>query len=357
MDLRSFFGEVQNDWGLLGSLLIVAGALLIGFIVHQIFFKTLKRWSLSYPISLITLLQEYLYKPSQLAILTLSVLATIPLLGLTYYVLINHVLSIILIAILAYFFINFVGLVREVLIKRYDVSVEDNLYARKVATQFRIVERVIIFITVVVAISIALMTFERIRQVGVSILASAGIVGIIVGFAAQKSLGTILAGIQIALSQPIRIDDVVIVEGEWGRIEEINLTYVVVRIWDERRLVVPITYFIEKPFQSWTRVSSELIGTVFIYADYSTPMEAMRKEFNTLLEESPLWDKRVAAMQVTDANERTIQIRMLASAKNSGSAFDLRCMLREKMIAFLQQNYPGSLPRTRMELDQPISGT
>ena len=183
-------------------------------------------------------------------------------------------------------------------------------------------------------------------------LASAGVAGIVIGFAAQKSLATLLAGFQIALTQPIRIDDVVIVEGEWGRIEEITLTYVVVRIWDLRRLIVPITYFIEQPFQNWTRVSADILGTVFLYVDYNVPVDAVRKELTRLLEASPLWDRKVNVLQVTDSKEGTVELRALASASDAGRAFDLRCDVREKLVAFIQQNYPESLPRLRASLSQ-----
>jgi small-conductance mechanosensitive channel len=354
MELRSFFAEIQEDWGLLGTLLIVLGAMINGFILHKVVFNTLERWSKKASKPLLPLLHEYLYRPTQLVLLTLSVIATLPFLGMEYYIVVNHAFSIILIATFTYLLIQVIGLMRELLIKRYDVNVEDNLRARKVYTQFRIIERVLVFIIIIFAIAVALMTFEKIRQVGVSLLASAGILGIIIGFAAQRSLGTILAGIQIAISQPIRMDDVVIVEGEWGRIEEINLTYVVVKIWDERRMVVPINYFIEKPFQSWTRASSELIGSVFFYLDYTAPMEEMRKELDRLLTETDLWDGRVSVMQVTETTEKSMQVRVLVSSSNSGKTYDLRCFVRERMITFLQKNYPQSLPRTRINVEQPV---
>jgi small-conductance mechanosensitive channel len=194
------------------------------------------------------------------------------------------------------------------------------------------------------------MTFESIRAVGVSVLTSAGIAGIILGFSAQKAIGTLLAGIQIAITQPIRIDDVVIVDGEWGRIEEINLTYVVVKIWDKRRLVVPSTYFIENTFQNWTRESADILGTVFIYTDYTVSFDAVREELTRLLKSSPHWDGNVNVLQVTDVKERTIELRALMSAKDSGTAWDLRVFIREKLIAFLQEKYPESLPKTRITL-------
>ena len=196
------------------------------------------------------------------------------------------------------------------------------------------------------------MLFESVRSVGVSIFASAGIAGLIIGLAAQKALGSILAGLQIAITQPIRLDDVVIVENEWGWIEEINLTYVVVRIWDKRRLVVPSTYFLDRPFQNWTRTSADILGTVFIYTDYTIPFEPLRKELTRLLESSPHWDGKVNVLQVTDAKETTLEIRALMSAATSPLAWDLRVYIREKLIEFIQKEYPQCLPRTRVVLQE-----
>ncbi len=242
------------------------------------------------------------------------------------------------------------------MLMKYDVSTEDNLRARKIYTQFMILENIVIFIIVILAIGIALMSFEGIRAIGVSVLTSAGIAGIIIGFSAQKAIGTLLAGIQIAITQPIRLDDVVIVDGEWGRIEEINLTYVVVRIWDKRRLVVPSTYFIENTFQNWTRTSSDILGTVFIYTDYEVPVEKIREELSRLLNNSPLWDKNVNVLQVTNITEKTVEIRALMSAKDSGTAWDLRVYIREHLLKFLQDHYPGSLPKTRLFVKEDLSG-
>jgi small-conductance mechanosensitive channel len=195
-----------------------------------------------------------------------------------------------------------------------------------------------------------LLTFERVRQLGTGLLASAGVAGIVLGFAAQRSLSTILAGIQIALTQPIRVDDVVIVENEWGRIEEITLTYVVVRIWDKRRLVLPIVYFIERPFQNWTRVSADLLGTVNLHLDYSVPVDEIRAECKRILDGTPLWDGEAWCVQVTETTEHCMVVRPLFSARNASDQWDLRCEVREKLVAFVQRNYPQALPRVRAEV-------
>lgn len=241
---------------------------------------------------------------------------------------------------------------KKVILSKLDVNQEDNLKQRKFLTQFNIMESIIYFLIVLIAIGSALMLFEEVRQLGISLFASAGVAGIIIGLAAQKLIATVLAGIQIAITQPIRLDDVVIVENEWGRIEEITLTYVVVKIWDQRRLVVPSTYFFEKPFQNWTRTSAEILGTVFLYTDYHVSFDALREELTRLLESTPLWDKRVNVLQVTDAKEYGVEIRALVSAKDSPTAWDLRVFIREKLIEFIQKNYPESLPRTRVVFEK-----
>ncbi len=256
--------------------------------------------------------------------------------------------SLLMIFAVTWLIIRVIRMLKHLLLKRYDFDKKDNLKSRKLLTQYTVIERILVFIIVLFALGIALMTFESIRKVGISIFASAGVAGLIIGLAAQKVIGSVLAGIQIAFTQPIRLDDVVVVEGEWGWIEEITITYVVVRIWDKRRLVLPSTYFIEKPFQNWTRVSADILGTVYLYTDYHIPLEALREEQTRILEGTPLWDKRVNVIQVTDTREQTMEIRSLVSAKDSPTAWDLRVMLRENLVRFIRDNYPESLPRTRV---------
>lgn len=265
---------------------------------------------------------------------------------------INHLINLVIIFAITWLVIKIIHLGRMTLLKRYDQSAKDNLKARKMHTQFRIIERILIAVVIIIALSIALMTFEGIRKIGVSLFASAGVAGIILGFAAQKLIGNVLAGFQIALAQPIRLDDVVIVEGEWGWIDEITLTYVVVRIWDKRRLIVPTTYFIEKPFQNWTRESAEILGTVFIYTDYTVPFDKLREALTRILESDSNWDGKINVLQVTNTTEKTVEVRALMSAADSPTAWDLRVNVREKLIEYLQKNYPGSLPRTRLVMEK-----
>lgn len=239
-------------------------------------------------------------------------------------------------------------------LKRFDLTAEDNYHARQIHTRLGVLYRIFTFFVILLAIAIALMTFEAVRSVGTSLLAGAGVTGIILGFAAQRTLGSIFAGIQIALTQPIKLDDAVIIEGEFGNIEEITLTYVVVRIWDMRRLIVPINYFVENPIQNWTRQGAEILGAVTLYVDYSVELEPLRAEFDRLVTGNPLWNQRVKVLQVVEVTENTVQLRALMSARNSGQAFDLRCAIREGLVTYLQRHQPQALPRTRMELPDGI---
>ncbi len=254
---------------------------------------------------------------------------------------------------LTWFLILMVKFFKIELLKRFDINKEDNLRSRKVYTQINLLEKVVVFVIIVFGVGMVLISFESIRQIGIGLFASAGVAGIIIGLSAQRVVGALLAGIQIAITQPFRIDDAVLVENEWGWIEEINLTYVVVRIWDKRRLVLPSTYFLEKPFQNWTRNSADIIGSIFLYTDYQVDFESLRKELTHLLESTSLWDKKVNVLQVTDAKQHTVEIRILVSAHNSPTAWDLRVFIREKMIEFIQNNYPESLPKSRVLIKHP----
>ena len=257
-----------------------------------------------------------------------------------------------LIGAVGFVFFQLANAVEEAVLNQFRIDVKDNLEARKVYTQVKVLKKIAVVVIVLFTSASMLMVFDSVRQLGTSILASAGVLGIIVGFAAQRSIATVLAGFQIAITQPIRLDDVMIVENEWGRIEEITLTYVVVLIWDQRRLIVPINQFIEKPFQNWTRVSADILGSVFFYTDYTVPVEALRPEIERMVKANKDWDGRFWNLQVTDTTERTLQLRVLATAADASKAWDLRCALREQVVAFLQEKYPQSLPRLRAELRQ-----
>lgn len=264
----------------------------------------------------------------------------------------GQVFALVLTGLIAWLLIRIVYFLEGCILSRFDVNVKNNLQARKVHTQLKVFKRIVIIVVFVLAFGTMLMTFERIRQLGTMIIASAGIAGIVIGLAAQKTITTFIAGLQIAILQPIRVDDVVIVEGEWGRIEEITLTYVVVRIWDLRRLIVPITYFIEKPFQNWTRISADILGTVFLYTDYTVPVDALREELQRILEASDYWDRKVCVLQVTNTTERSMELRALMSSGDASTAWNLRCEVREKLVDFVRREYPDALPKVRAELEE-----
>jgi small-conductance mechanosensitive channel len=249
-----------------------------------------------------------------------------------------------------YLAIKMLQIGQDYLLHKFDVTKKNNNRERKIITQVKFFKKVSIVIVLILGLTVIFLSIESLRKLGLGILSSAGVIGIMVGFAAQKSIANLLAGVQIAITQPIKLDDAVVVEGEWGWIEEINLTYVVIRIWDLRRMVVPINYFIEKPFQNWTRNSADIIGSVFLYTDYSFSMEALRQELDKILENEPLWDKRVKVAQVTHSTEKSMEIRVLVSARTSPETWDLRCVVREKLIDFLQREYPDTLPFFRTTL-------
>ena len=285
-----------------------------------------------------------------------GIIFALPILGLPqeYAGILAKGTSILLIVAVSVILFQAVSLGEKAVLTEYDIKASDNLQARKIYTQVHVISKVLYAIIALFTVASVLMLFQEVRQFGTSILASAGVVGIILGFAAQKTISNLFAGFQIAMTQPIRLDDVVIVEGEWGRVEEITLTYVIIHIWDDRRLVVPLGYFIEKPFQNWTRVSAQLLGSVFVWVDYTMPLEEIRKALKEIIEPNPLWDKRFWNLQVTDATEKTMQIRVLATSADSSKGWDLRCDIREKLIAYIQNNHPQSLPHFRTQIGGAI---
>ena len=260
----------------------------------------------------------------------------------------QHALVLINIAAIGWLLVRLTSVAEDVLQQHYLINIKDNLGARRVRTQFQMVRRIAVIVVQILALSVMMMTFPKIRELGAGLLASAGVAGIVIGVAARPFLENLIAGVQIGLTQPIRIEDVVIVEGEWGRIAEINATHVVVRIWDDRRLIVPLNYFNTKPFQNWTWASADLLGTAFFSVDYTFPVDAGRQELKRILDESGLWDGRAWGLQVTDTTERTVTLRALMSAPDASTAWNLRCLVRERFIAFLQANYPQCLPQTRL---------
>ncbi len=271
---------------------------------------------------------------------------------------ISHLITLGIIAVIIWLGLRFVDAGRQVVFKRHPIEVSDNRTARRIHTQTQVLVHTLSFFVILFGIAAMLMTFPGAKQIGASLLASAGLAGLAVGFAAKPVLGNLIAGLQIAMTQPLSLDDVVIVENEWGRIEEITSTYVVIKIWDERRLIVPLQYFIENPFQNWTRESTQLLGSLFLWVDYAMPLDPLRKELENLCSQVPaLWDGRVSNIQVTDTSDKAIQLRILVSSSNAGNSWDLRCFLREKLVQFIATNHPDYLPqlRTNFYEDQLIS--
>jgi small-conductance mechanosensitive channel len=347
---------------LLWAIGILAGAIIIGLALHYVLFQAVMRLTKHTSVTLYNALLKHSRRPSRIIFLLSAIYFSLKLTEFSpkFSAIVDKVFIVLLISSLAWFLIKLTSMLEDLVLSKYEVDEKDNLQARKIYTQVQIIKKILVVIIIIVAISAVLLSFKQFRQLGTGILASAGLAGIIIGFAAQRTLSNLLAGIQIAITQPIRIDDVLIVENEWGRIEEITLTYVVVQIWDLRRLILPISYFIEKPFQNWTRVSADLLGTVYLYVDYTVPVQDIREELHRILQNSQ-WDGRVWGLQVTDTTERTMQLRALMSAPDASSAWNLRCEVREKLIEFIQQKYPNALPKLRAEIQEshpqkPASG-
>lgn len=342
-------------WPLVG----LAGAVVLALIVHRVLFATLKRIAKRTGNVINTSLVRHAELPTRWVFPLIAILLALPALPVKDELvsLLRQITGLGVIAAIAWAVILLIEVFGDTLYSKYRVDIGDNLTARRIRTQISVLQRIFNIVVIVVAAGFMLMTFPEIRQLGGSILASAGLAGLVVGMAMKPTLSSIIAGLQIAVTEPIRIEDVVIVEGEFGWIEEILTTYVVVRTWDLRRLVVPLSYFIEHVFQNWTRRTADLLAYVYLYCDYTVPVEELRQEFQRLVEASPLWDHKVCELQVSDASEHTMQLRALTSAADSSKAWDLRCYVRENLIRFLQEKYPESLPRTRAELRAGLAET
>lgn len=333
------------------AVFVFCGFIVLANLFHYVLFRILKKkeeqkmgtgWGI----------KRYLSHPARAIFLLTCAGFVLPLLPVIPSNLTDNIHQALLMAMvvsLGWFAIGCVYIFQEFMLRRYDLKAANNIRARRVHTQFQLFRRILITFIVVITIGGLLWTFNdpRIWHYGSGLLASAGIASLILATAAKSTVSNFLAGLQIAFTEPIRIDDVVVIQGEWGRIEEINSAYVVVKIWDLRRLIVPLSYFIENSFQNWTRESSDIMGTSFLYVDYTVPVEALRKELNRIVSASPLWDGKVCGLQVTNLSERTMEVRCLMSSPDSGMNFDLRCLVREEMIAFIQKNYPDAFPTTR----------
>jgi small-conductance mechanosensitive channel len=344
----SFF-HFRHGWFF--AIFLFCSAIVLANVVHYILFRVLRRkeqegqnfgWRL----------QRYLGKPARAIFFLTCLLVVLPAIpGLPDKIedTVRQGLIMAMVVALGWFAVGCIYVLQAVMLRRYDLNAENNIQARRVHTQFQLFRRMLISFVVVIDIGALLWTFNdpRIWHYGSGLLASAGIASLIIATAAKSTAANFFAGLQIALTEPIRIDDVVVIQGEWGRIEEINSAYVVVKIWDLRRLVVPLSYFIENSFQNWTREASDIMGTAFLYVDYSIPVEELRKQLEAIVHPSPLWNKVTCGLQVTNLTDRSMELRCLMSSRNSSENFDLRCLVREKMTAWIQQNYPDAFPTTR----------
>ena len=337
-------------------LLILGAAVVAGLVIHAILFRVARATVRRMPSVLVFdgVVLERTRRPLRLILPLAAVYAAYPFaqdyLSADVQALLDGLLHAVTVLAVAWLLVALVMMAEDIIAQRYSIEEEDNLQARKIVTQVRILRRIAFVVIGVLTVGAILMQYEPFRELGTGILASAGIIGIVVGVAAQRTLGNLIAGFQIAFTQPIRVDDVVIAEGDFGWVEEITLTYVVVRVWDQRRIVVPITQFVEQPFQNWTRTSSELLGTVFLYVDHTVPFDAIRQALGEIVEASEYYDGRVWRLHVTDASEKTVELRALMSADSAPNLWELRCEVREKLIAYVQDRFPDALPRVRAEM-------
>ena len=342
----------------LRALIILGGAIVAGLIVHAVLFRVARTIVRRIPTVLVFdgAVLERARGPLRLILPLVAVYIALPFvegaLSADLQTLMEGLLHGATVLAIAWLLVALVMMAEDIIEQRYSMDEADNLQARKITTQVRILRRIAIIVIGVLSLGAILMQYEPFRELGTGILASAGIIGIVIGVAAQRTLGNLIAGIQIAFTQPIRVDDVVIAEGDFGWVEEITLTYVVVRVWDQRRIVVPITQFVEQPFQNWTRTSSELLGTVFLYVDHTVPFDDIRKALGEIVEASEYYDGRVWRLHVTDTSEKTVELRALMSAASAPDLWELRCAVREQLIAHVQERFPDALPRVRAELNE-----
>jgi len=346
-------GYLLQYWqGWLWPLIVLGSSVIVALVVHRVLFTAGRRLANRTGNVINSSLVRHAEGPTRWIFPLLAIILALPSLPVRseWIDALRRIVALGVIAAFAWSVILLSNVFGDTIYARNRIDISDNLTARRIRTQISVLQRIFSIVVIVIAIGFMLMTFPPIRQLGTSLLASAGLAGLVVGVAMRPTLASLIAGLQIAMTEPIRIEDVVIVDGEWGWIEEILTTYVVVRTWDLRRLIVPLSYFIEHTFQNWTRRTSDLLAYVYIYCDYTVPVEELRKEFRRLSESTPLWDRKVCNLQVSDTSEHAMQIRALSSAADSSRAWDLRCFIRENLIRFLRENYPESLPKTRGEL-------
>lgn len=341
-----------NNWpawliSLVAMVLPIAIALVADWFIFSILRRITERHDSVFAHSLV----RHGRLPSFFILPLIALLAALPLarLPVNLQTFVERIVGLALIAAIGWLVVVASSIIFDIISSRFRLDVADNLVARRTQTQIQMLHRIVVVIVSIVTLSVMLMTFPAIKHIGISLLASAGLAGLVIGTAMKSTISNLIAGVQIAFTQPIRLEDAVVVEGEWGWVEEIGTTYVVVRIWDLRRLILPLSYFLEHPFQNWTRNSADLLGSILIQVDYTVPVEDLRKELRRIVGTTDKWRGQVCVLQVTDATANGIQIRALVDARDSGTSWDLRCYVREKLIQYLQEKYPQCLPVVRTE--------
>jgi small-conductance mechanosensitive channel len=337
-------------WTIAAALAAAAIALILVLVVHRTV-----RW-LGRRSVLLTELSEHSHRPFQVAAAVVAVQVAVRFstgfyaVGTAWRQTALHALVLLTIAASAWFVASLLLVTEDTTLARFGTDVPDNRQARRIRTQINMLRRLTVVVIVVLTVGVMLMTYPAVRGIGTSVLASAGVIGALAALAAQSVLANGFAGLQLAFGGAVRLDDVVVVEGEWGRIEELTLSYVVVQIWDDRRLVLPTSYFTTKPFENWTRSQSALLGTAEFDVDWAVPVQTMREELRRLVESTDLWDGRVCVLQVTDATGGMVRLRALVSAADAGSLWDLRCRVREHLVEWIRDQRPTVMPRVRTEL-------
>lgn len=347
--LTDIAGSITIDFSEVATALLVAGiAVTAAVVAHRVLFGFLGRIARSSESQADDIIVDTLGKPTRWAFVALAIVLVareIAMLDDAW----EKVAGFVMPALIGWIALAIMRATVSALELRADITVADNLEARRRRTRLAIFSRIGTFVIVFLTVGLMLLSIPGVRDIGVTLMASAGLAALAVGAAAQPALKALIGGLQMALTEPIRIDDVVIIDGEWGRIEDIRTTYVVVRIWDQRRLVVPVNKFLDETFQNWTRRESDLLGTVFLHLDPLVDVDRVRGEYERLIETNPLWDRRVKVVQVTDTSMDSIEVRLLMSAKDAGTAFDLRCQIREAMLAFIRDEMPEAIARRRFE--------
>lgn len=349
--MDTIFSELSISSLWLKIILTFALCVLLGLVLQGLIFYSIRTYNSRRPTVLKTQLLKHLEVPFKLLLPVLFIYSAFSLFTISIFW--HKVVQIFIIINFSWVLVAIINAIEEIVKQKFLTTVGHKAKERKAITQMRFIKSVSIVIIVTLAVATILWNIPTVRTIGTTILTSAGVIGIIAGVAAQKSIANLITGMQIAFTQPIKIDDEVVIEGEFGIVEDITLTYVVVKTWDWRRLVLPLNYFNDHHFINRSFNTTQLIGTVFLYVDYTFPVQALRNEFMAQIKKNKLWDKNVAQLLVTNTDANSVEIRATFSGKNADNVWVLRCEMREHLIAFIQEQYPESLPKVRR--DPPLN--